>query len=143
MTGTRLRLVVTGAALLTALAGCGAVGTTNVADPPASCGPQQQQAGEYTVTFETAACPAKAELNSPATIAVRGPQDRPVLDATIVAHCDMPAMKMPTGTASATPDGDRYRVNLALGMAGVWDIRVEVTPPGGQPVTTTFTITAK
>lgn len=146
-TGSWLRMVpavlVLVGALAATLVACGGRSAPDTTGTAPACGPQEQKAGEYTVVFETATCPAKAELNSLATIAVRGPEDRPVTDAAIVAHCDMPAMKMPTGTAAATPEGDRYRVTLALGMPGTWDIRLEVTPAGAQPITTTFTVNAK
>lgn len=146
MSHRRQALVAAGLALWlagAATAGCGtAKPNASAGTGGASCG-QQATAGSYTVTLTPATCPPAAKVRSRATISVKDAQGNALVGATVVTHTDMEKMEMPSGTTTASPNGDSYQVDLALGMPGEWIVRVTVTPSGGAEAEARFQLTVK
>jgi YtkA-like len=84
--------------------------------------------------------PNRASMRNRLAIVLRH-GGQPVTGARVTVVYGMPAMNMQnayTSPLTASPNGTYAAIQPVLGMPGIWQLRVTVTPPHGAPFSVTI-----
>ena len=110
---------------------------------PAFANGTTQQAGNFQVTLQFTPNPPKISGDPKTQIAIllQGRNGQQIDGARVQVSLAMVTMDMGQSDYLAQGQGQgRYQTNVAFVMVGEWQVTVTITPPGGTPVTTTFTV---
>jgi hypothetical protein len=102
-----------------------------------------QTAGALRVTIQFTPNPPKisGDPNTQVKLLIQG-QDNQTIDGAEV-QLDLSMVTMDMGVSRFAAQGlgqSRYQAEVAFIMVGQWNVTVNITPPGGAAVTTTFTV---
>ncbi len=102
-----------------------------------------QRAGDFLVALQVTPNPPHASSDPAAqvTIQLQKRNGQPVDGVRVQLDLSMLTMDMGQNQYLAQGLGQgRYQATVAFLMVGEWQVAVTVTPPGGKPATTTFTL---
>ncbi len=111
--------------------------------PPTQAG-ATQQAGLYTLALAVSPEPLTAGAETAFTLRVTDVSGATVSGGRVTCDYTMPAMPMPTMIVTASDEGAGvYTCRETLTDPGAWTLAVTLTPLGGAPVHTAFTLQAR
>ncbi|HEX6778362.1 MAG TPA: FixH family protein [Ktedonobacterales bacterium] len=142
----RRRVIVIALAILAVLlvAGLGEsfAGFIPHSTPPFANG-ATQTAGALRVTIQFTPNPPKisGDPNTQVKLLIEGQGNQAIDDAQVQLDLSMVTMDMGVSRFAAQGLGQGgYQAEVAFIMVGQWNVTVNITPPGGAAVTTTFTV---
>lgn len=102
-----------------------------------------QSAGALRVTIQFTPNPPKisGDPTTQVKLLIQGQNNQTIDSAQVQLDLSMVTMDMGVSRFAAQGLGQgRYQAQVAFVMVGQWNVTVNITPPGGAAVTTTFTV---
>jgi hypothetical protein len=140
----RALLVVGAVVLVLFFAGVGELASSFIPHTtPAFANGRTQQAGNLSITLQLSPNPPKYS-GAPTTqvqIGLHGKNGQALTGARVDVNLTMLTMDMGTNDTIAQETGQgQYQALVAFLMPGAWQVTIRVTPPGGSPISSTFSV---